>query len=91
MMDMKVQVYSKFMKNKIWKKMKSPSSMRNGRFPFPRVGTRFKRLERKLLKAFLKIPYSCCPPFWVDVINSCWLAPVYARPAPTSPKKFKHP
>jgi hypothetical protein len=32
MVDMKVQVYSKFSKNKIWKKMKSPSSMRNGRF-----------------------------------------------------------
>jgi hypothetical protein len=30
--DMKVQVYSKFRKNKIWKKIKSPTSMRNGRF-----------------------------------------------------------
>jgi hypothetical protein len=30
--DMKVQVYYKFSKNKIWKKMKSPSSMRNGIF-----------------------------------------------------------
>jgi hypothetical protein len=30
--DMKVQVYSKFSKNKIWKIMKSPSSMTNGRF-----------------------------------------------------------
>jgi hypothetical protein len=30
--DMKVQVYSKFRKNKISKKLKSPNSMRNGRF-----------------------------------------------------------
>jgi hypothetical protein len=29
---MKVQVYSKFRKNKISKKVKSPNSMRNGRF-----------------------------------------------------------
>jgi hypothetical protein len=30
--DMKAQVYSKFSKNKIWKKVKLPISMRNGRF-----------------------------------------------------------
>jgi hypothetical protein len=30
--DMKVQVYSKFGKNKISKKVKPPNSMRNGRF-----------------------------------------------------------
>jgi hypothetical protein len=30
--DMKVQVNSKFRRNKIWKKVKSPISMRNGRF-----------------------------------------------------------
>jgi hypothetical protein len=34
--DMKVQVYSKFSNNKIWKKMKSPSSMRNGKFHPPK-------------------------------------------------------
>jgi hypothetical protein len=32
MVDIKVQVYSKFRKNKIWKKVKSPISMRNGTF-----------------------------------------------------------
>jgi hypothetical protein len=32
MVDMKVQVYSKFRKNKISKKVKSPNSMRNERF-----------------------------------------------------------
>jgi hypothetical protein len=30
--DMKAHVYSKFKKNKISKKVKSPNSMRNGRF-----------------------------------------------------------
>jgi hypothetical protein len=30
--DMKVYMYSNFSKNKIWIKIKSPSSMRNGRF-----------------------------------------------------------
>jgi hypothetical protein len=30
--DMKVQVYSKFLKSKIPKKVKSPNSMTNGRF-----------------------------------------------------------
>jgi hypothetical protein len=32
MVDMKVQMFSNFSKNKILKKMKSPSFMRNGRF-----------------------------------------------------------
>jgi hypothetical protein len=32
MVDIKVQVYSKFRKNKIPKKVKSPNVMRNGRF-----------------------------------------------------------
>jgi hypothetical protein len=32
MVDMKVQVYSNFNKKKTWKRMKSSSSMRNGRF-----------------------------------------------------------
>jgi hypothetical protein len=35
-MDMKVQVYSKFKKNKVWKEMKSPRSMRNGSFHPPK-------------------------------------------------------
>jgi hypothetical protein len=40
--DMKVQVYSKFRK-KVWKKIKSPSSIRNGRF-YPPKGS-FKKWE----------------------------------------------
>jgi hypothetical protein len=32
LVDMKVKVYFNFSKNRIWKKMKSRSSMRNGRF-----------------------------------------------------------
>jgi hypothetical protein len=42
-------------------------------------------------RAFLKIPYSYCPPFWADKVNSCWLAPAHAHCAHTSPKNFKHP
>jgi hypothetical protein len=34
--DVKVQVYSNFSKNKIWKKIKYPSSMRNGRCNTPK-------------------------------------------------------
>jgi hypothetical protein len=33
---MKVLVYSNFGKNKIWTKIKSPSSMKNGRFHPPK-------------------------------------------------------
>jgi hypothetical protein len=40
---MKVQLYSKFSKNKIWKKLKFPSSMRNGRFHPPKYT--FKKWE----------------------------------------------
>ena len=29
-------------------------------------------------RAFFKPPYSWCPPFWVDVVNSCWLASTHA-------------
>jgi hypothetical protein len=42
--DMKVQVYSKFSKNKIWKKMKSPSSMRNGRFDTPKYRGKVQKM-----------------------------------------------
>jgi hypothetical protein len=45
MVDMQVPVYSKFRKNKIWKKMQSPSSMRNKRFHLPSVGASFKKKE----------------------------------------------
>jgi hypothetical protein len=44
MVDMKVQVYSKFSKNKIWKKMKSPSSMRNGRFDTPKYRGKVQKM-----------------------------------------------
>jgi hypothetical protein len=76
--DMKVQEYSNFNKNKIWKKIKSPSSMRIGRFNTSKYRS-FKR-RRNSQRAFVKIPYSYCPPFWAD-----------ACPAHTSPKNFKHP
>jgi hypothetical protein len=40
---MKVQVYSNFSKKKIWKKMKSLSSMRNGRFNTSKYRASFKK------------------------------------------------
>jgi hypothetical protein len=39
-------------KIKFEKNLKSPCSMREGRFHPPSVGARFKRLERKLSKGF---------------------------------------
>jgi hypothetical protein len=88
---MKVQVYFKFSKNITSKKMKSPSSMRNGRFHPPQVkGQGSKDWRGNSQWAFLKIPYSCCPPFWATIVNSCWLALAHAHPAHTSLKIFKH-
>jgi hypothetical protein len=43
--DMKVQVYSKFRKNKIWKKVKSPISMRNGRFNTSMCRGKLQKME----------------------------------------------
>jgi hypothetical protein len=37
-------VYSKFRKNKIWKKMKSPVSMRNGRFDTLKCKGKLKKM-----------------------------------------------
>jgi hypothetical protein len=45
MVDMKVQVYSKFSKNKIWEKMKSPSSMKNGRFHTLKYRGKVQKME----------------------------------------------
>jgi hypothetical protein len=65
--------------------------MRNGRFNTSRYrGKTSKDWRGSSQRAFLKIPYSCCPPSWADVVNSCWLATAHARPAHTSPKNFKH-
>jgi hypothetical protein len=47
---MKVHVYSKFSKNKIWKKMKSPSSMRNGRFHPPKCTGKVQKIGEETLK-----------------------------------------
>jgi hypothetical protein len=38
---------------------------------------------------FLKFSFSC-PPLFVQVVNSCWLATTHARPGQTLPKNFKH-
>jgi hypothetical protein len=50
--DMKVQVYSKFSKNKIWKNKNLHAPWRREQFILPSVGARFKRLERKISKGF---------------------------------------
>jgi hypothetical protein len=47
---MKVQVYSKFSKNKIWKKMKSPSLIRNGRFHLPKCRGKVQKIGEETLK-----------------------------------------
>jgi hypothetical protein len=44
MTDMKVQVYSKFWKNKIWKKVKSTICMRNGRFHIPKCKGKLQKM-----------------------------------------------
>jgi hypothetical protein len=43
--DIKVQVYSKFRKNKIWKIVKSPISMRNGRFNTSKCRGKLQKME----------------------------------------------
>jgi hypothetical protein len=50
MANMKVQVYSKFSKNKIWKKMKSPSLIRNGRFHLPKCRGKVQKIGEETLK-----------------------------------------
>jgi hypothetical protein len=85
MEDMEVQVYSKFSKNKIWKKIKSPTSMRNGRFNTSKYKGKLQKIGEETLKGLFSrflIP---------GVVNSCWLATTHACPAHTSPKNFKHP
>jgi hypothetical protein len=37
-------MYSKFRKNKIWKNMKSPSSMKNGRFDTPKCRGKVQKM-----------------------------------------------
>jgi hypothetical protein len=55
MVDMKVYVYSRFSKNKIWKKMKSPSSMRNGRFHPPKCRFKLQKMGELYTRSF-KMP-----------------------------------
>jgi hypothetical protein len=43
-------VYSKFNKNKIWKKIKSPSSMRNGRFHPSKCRGKVQKIGEETLK-----------------------------------------
>jgi hypothetical protein len=47
---MKVLVYYSFRKYKIWKKMKSPSSMKNGRFHPSRYRGKVQKIGEETLK-----------------------------------------
>jgi hypothetical protein len=51
--DMKVQVYSKFIKNKIRKINKSPCSMREGRFHPPKCRSKVQKIGEETLKGLL--------------------------------------
>jgi hypothetical protein len=48
-------VYSKFRKNKIWKKIKSPSSMWNGRFHLPKYRGKVQKIGEETLKGLFSI------------------------------------
>jgi hypothetical protein len=50
MVDMKVQVYSNFSKNKIWKKIKYPTSMRNGRNNTSKCTGKLQKIGEETLK-----------------------------------------
>jgi hypothetical protein len=52
--DMKVHVYSKFRKNKIWKKVKSPISMRNRTFNTSKCRGKLQKMGVKFDKFFFK-------------------------------------
>jgi hypothetical protein len=52
MVDMKVHVYSKFSKNKIWKKVESPSSMKDERFHHSKCMGKVHKIGKKLSKGF---------------------------------------
>jgi hypothetical protein len=50
MADMKVLVYSNFRKKSFWKKMKSPSSINNGRFHIPKYRGKVQKIGEETLK-----------------------------------------
>jgi hypothetical protein len=55
-----------------------------------RRATAGRHLDSVILPIFFGFFFTC-PPLFVEVVNSCWLAPAHARPGQTLPKKFKHP
>jgi hypothetical protein len=48
-------------------------------------------LDKVGLPLFFFFSFLCCPPFFAQVVNSCWLVLAHARPAQSSPKNFKLP
>jgi hypothetical protein len=85
--DMKVQMYSKFSK-RIWGNMISPSFMRNGKFHPSKSRGKVQKTGGETLKGFSQTSLFLLPTFWTHVVNSWWLAPAHAHPAP---QIFKHP
>jgi hypothetical protein len=53
MVDVKVLVYFNFSKNTFWKKTKSPSSMRNGRFHPSKCRGKVQKTGEKTLKGLI--------------------------------------
>jgi hypothetical protein len=135
---MKVQVWTKFSKTKLWKKVKSPLSMNFGRISTSKCRSKLQKMgvlythslkspspspklpkmlffKIKKFQFFFNYPtgvgvdpqptgdqrspagrglipapfrlfpfflnfFFSCPPLFVQVVNSCWLAPAHARP-----------
>jgi hypothetical protein len=92
--DMKVQVYSKFRRKKNSKKKNCQNLSKHQ----PASGGRPLVAGRPRVDAwtgsaclFKKNFLYLLPPFFAQLVNSCWLAPAHARPGQTLPKNFKHP
>jgi hypothetical protein len=79
MVDMKVLVYSNFSK-KLEKNEISKFYEEWKISPFQVYGQGSKNQRGNSQRAVLKPLYSCYPPFWANVVNSCWLATAHAHP-----------
>jgi hypothetical protein len=74
-----------FLNKKFQKNLNCPTGA--GVDPRP-AGDRWPRVDTCACGAvpiFFEIFFSSCPPLFVQLVNSCWLAPAHARPAQTSP------
>jgi hypothetical protein len=71
--------------------MKSPSSMRNGRFHPPKYKGKVQKTREETLKELFSNLLSTGYFFWADVVNSYWLALALACLAQTSVRIFISP